>query len=126
VAAAGANPAAGPGTELKSSVSDGVAIAVAAAASGIVGIEATGVADSTSSVWLGLESEPNFAPEPHAATASATNDNAVKNATFSSRILGRINTSIIVTGTPRSLPLPYSTATTYGPNPLCDLSFVVK
>lgn len=124
VAVAGASPAAWPGVALEPSVSEEVTIAVAAAArtGGLVGTDAAGVEGVTSSDRLGPEPES----ELHAAAVRACKDNAVKNSTRPDRILRRIDTSIIVTRTPRSLPLPYSTATTYGPNPLCDLSFVVK
>ncbi len=42
------------------------------------------------------------------------------------RILRRIDTPLIITGTPDPLSLPSSTAITYVESTLCDLSFVVK
>ena len=114
-----ASPAVVCGTRFRSRAAEGVAIAVAAAAGWLVGTDA-GVADATSSARPGSDSEL------HAAAASAIKDNAVTNATCPGRILRRIDTSLIITGTPHSLRLPPSTATTYGTNPICDLSFVVK
>jgi hypothetical protein len=96
----GASPAAVPGARLRSRASEGVAIAVAAApaAGGLVGTDAAGVSDATSSVSLG----PEPVSELHAAAANTIKDNAVTNAARPGRILRRIATSLIVTEIPYS------------------------
>ncbi len=113
VTVVGASPAAGPGTALGSSVSGGVEIAVAAAAGGLVGTNAVGVADATSTAWLGPEPNSGSESELHAATANTIKDNAVPITTRPDRRLRRIDASIIATShlTPYSfcLALPQLT-----------------